>query len=136
MVKDLATDMFIIVSTVIMINYKQPSNGLFDAVLMEIISRLLWLQLYFECQINAVLENSESLSTFFRIFSWVWIALVSYISCARRTGDKDFLLIAVLFELQEYHTLPSPLTKFYLQGSCFFFLFLNLFVFIQRIIAL
>ena len=41
MVKDLATDMFIIVSTVIMINYKQPSNGLFDAVLMEIISCLL-----------------------------------------------------------------------------------------------
>lgn len=40
-VKELATDMFIIVSTVIMINYKQPSNGLFDAVLMEIISRLL-----------------------------------------------------------------------------------------------
>ena len=114
MVKDLATDMFIIVSTVIMINYKQSSNGLFDAVLMEIISRLLWLQVYFEYQINAVLENSESLSTFFRIFSWLWIALVSYIACAWRTGDKDFLLIAVLFELQEYHTLPSPLTKFYL----------------------
>ena len=74
-----------------MINYKQPSNGLFDAVLMEIISRLLWLQLYFEYQINAVLENSESLSTFF----------------------KNLLLTLNTFKFLIYLVLEEQVTKFF-----------------------
>lgn len=96
------------------------SPGLLHVVIFQIISTSVVITAVFEYQ-GDILENSESQSAF--LGKWClmlqdepslcleWLP-GSSASCDWRPSDPFFLLLTVLFGLQEYHIFPLPLVEF------------------------